>query len=188
MRAQVPHMGLFPHRLRVKFCPHIRLPVRPSMDHPLVHPSQSGTRWLPRDSILISQYHQGNRPCTVISSHELGHSCGPAFVLLYPALDALFTHCRAGCGFVLISICARFTTRDYVCTLYVMYFLSYSRHSSDIDYFDYSLLSNLKRNTRCEEGSARIGCPCGVSPHRSLSVKTISPLCLTRTTVERRVP
>lgn len=123
MRAQVRLMGLFPHQLRVKFCPRIRLRVRPSMDHPLVHQYRSGARWLLPDSILISPYHQANRLCTVISSHEPGSPqlWSSRFVLLYPAFDALFTRCRAGCDFVLISICARFTTRDYVCTLYVMY-------------------------------------------------------------------
>ena len=70
MRAQVRLMGLFPHLPRVKLCPRIRLRARPSMDHPLVHPFRSGIRWLLPDSILISPYHQANRPCTVISSHE----------------------------------------------------------------------------------------------------------------------
>lgn len=91
MRAQVRLMGLFPHRLRAKLCLHIRLRARPSMDHPLVHPFRSGTRWLLPGSILISPYHQANRPCTVTLSHEPGSRllC-PLVVLLYIQLLMLY--------------------------------------------------------------------------------------------------
>ena len=59
------------------------------MDHPLVHPFPSGTRWRLPDSTLISPYPQANSPCTVTSSHETraDHSYGYSFVLPYLALD-----------------------------------------------------------------------------------------------------
>ena len=59
------------------------------MDHPLVHPCPSGTRWLRPDSILISPYHQANRPCTVTSSHEPAPALVPLVTaLVYTTLDA----------------------------------------------------------------------------------------------------
>lgn len=124
MRVMVPLMGLFPHRLRAKSCPHIRLRARPSMDHPLEHPFPSGTRWPLPDSTLTFQYHRASKPCTVISSHESPHhahkgpqciAAGVSFApLLYTAvaLDTFYLprRCRAGCDLLYdqnINICAR---------------------------------------------------------------------------------
>lgn len=56
-----------------------------------------------------------------------------AAVLLRPAISLLMLYLHVvapGCDFVLISICVRFTTRDAICTLYVMYLSAAStRHS-----------------------------------------------------------